>query len=303
MSEETRAVSSESPPRVLIFGAGVIGSLYALRFAQIGIDITILARGKRLEQLRGGLRYNEKGVVKSVSVKVIERLADEDVYDFIFAAVRYDQAIDALTALKDSKTPTIVTLTNTVGYDDWLAIVGERLLPGFPGGGGDIKDGVLYGNISVKTTFGEISGAATARTAALSRLFERTGLAYTVSPNIGAFHISHATAVAANVCFYTNDGLVDVKTAKSRRVLLAMAKTAKKNIRTVKQAGIPIADPMAGLADKLPAGLFAALFGFLLNFAFVRDALLGEHALAARNEAFQLAEAFDKIRASNICPK
>lgn len=32
--------------RLLIFGAGVIGSVYALRFAQYGLDVTVLARGK-----------------------------------------------------------------------------------------------------------------------------------------------------------------------------------------------------------------------------------------------------------------
>lgn len=35
--------------RILIYGAGVIGSLYAVLFAETGYDTSIYARGKRLE--------------------------------------------------------------------------------------------------------------------------------------------------------------------------------------------------------------------------------------------------------------
>ena len=37
--------------RILIYGAGVIGSLYAALFAEAGYDTNICARGKRLEAL------------------------------------------------------------------------------------------------------------------------------------------------------------------------------------------------------------------------------------------------------------
>ena len=35
--------------RLLIYGAGVIGSLYAALFAEAGYDVSVYARGKRLE--------------------------------------------------------------------------------------------------------------------------------------------------------------------------------------------------------------------------------------------------------------
>ena len=37
--------------RVLIYGAGVIGSLYAVLLAEAGINVTVYARGKRLQSL------------------------------------------------------------------------------------------------------------------------------------------------------------------------------------------------------------------------------------------------------------
>ena len=46
--------------RILIYGAGVIGSLYAALFAEAGYDTSIYARGKRLEFLKkNGLLYKE----------------------------------------------------------------------------------------------------------------------------------------------------------------------------------------------------------------------------------------------------
>lgn len=46
--------------RILIYGAGVIGSLYAALLAEAGYDTSIYARGKRLEVLKNnGLLYKK----------------------------------------------------------------------------------------------------------------------------------------------------------------------------------------------------------------------------------------------------
>ena len=150
--------------RILIFGAGVIGSGYAIKFIEAGIDVTMFARSNRFKTLKEkGLQYNEKGVVKSIKVNVIDTLKNDDVYDFIFVTVRYDQSESALMALKDNQSKNIVTMTNnSIGFSSWLDIVGDRLLPASPGIGGQIKDGILYARIPPKvlfaTMFGEISG-------------------------------------------------------------------------------------------------------------------------------------------------
>ena len=71
--------------RILIYGAGVIGSLYGALLAEEGFDVSVLARGKRLEVLsREGLRYRYKGKILTAPVKVLSELAPDDRYDFIF---------------------------------------------------------------------------------------------------------------------------------------------------------------------------------------------------------------------------
>ena len=83
--------------RILIYGAGVIGSFYASRFAKAGLDVTVLARGQRLKELQGhGLWYRGKTRTHKVEVKTISELKPNDRYQFIFLTVRENQVEEAL---------------------------------------------------------------------------------------------------------------------------------------------------------------------------------------------------------------
>ena len=75
--------------KLLIYGAGVIGSLYAALFGEAGYDVTVYARGRRLELLESkGLLYLQKGKIKRADVKIVSKLSDDDIYEFIFLFVR-----------------------------------------------------------------------------------------------------------------------------------------------------------------------------------------------------------------------
>ncbi|KFN08364.1 MAG: 2-dehydropantoate 2-reductase N-terminal domain-containing protein [Paenibacillus macerans] len=285
--------------RLLIFGAGVIGSVYSLRFAQSGLDVTLLARGKRLESLkRNGLRYNDNGTIKQTSVKTIEKLENEDIYDFIFVPVRYDQAESALTAIKNNQSKTIVTLTNTIGYDTWLEIVGDRLLPGFPGAGGDIKEDVLYAEFGSEkhqgTIFGEIHGQTTERLKELAKILEAADLHYEIQNNIQAFHVSHAALAIVNKHFYTNDGMVDIETARSESTLSKVAADIKQNIRLVEQAGIPVIPPEMKVMGEWPESDIISSYRQMLSNDFIIDVKLGNHAVSQKAEILLLDELFHK---------
>jgi ketopantoate reductase len=45
-------VRPSEPMRILVFGAGVIGSVYAGKLLQAGHHVVLLARGRRLRDLR-----------------------------------------------------------------------------------------------------------------------------------------------------------------------------------------------------------------------------------------------------------
>ncbi|MGC5772708.1 ketopantoate reductase family protein [Paenibacillus pabuli] len=286
--------------KILIVGAGVIGSLYALRFAQSGVDVTILARGERLEALqRDGLRYHDNGMIVQLSVKTISKLADDDIYDFIFVPVRYDQAEATLSEIRHNQSTTIVTLINTVGYESWFEIVGDRLLPAFPGAGGDLKGDVLHAQFGSKTYFGEINGQMSERVRELAGLLETADLKYEILPDMHAFHVSHAALAAVNKHFYTDDGMVDLETARSESILSNLAADIKQNIRLVEQAGFPVIPANTKTMADLPEKEIVSKYRQMLNDDFVIDVKLGNKAASRKAEILLLDEQFHK-KLSNI---
>ena len=114
--------------RILIYGAGVIGSLYAALFAEAGYDTNIYARGKRLEALRNnGLQYKKNQEVIKAEIRILGELPNDDIYDFVLLTVRENQLYEALTELKNNKSNTIVTMINSLdSYNKWEDIVGNE---------------------------------------------------------------------------------------------------------------------------------------------------------------------------------
>jgi 2-dehydropantoate 2-reductase len=289
--------------RVLVFGAGVIGTLYAVRLSSVDIDVVLFARGKRLETLKnGGLQYYEKNILKKASVKIIDKLENDDVYDYIFITVRYEQVEGALMDIKDNHSKNILTLSNAVEYDSWVKIVGDKLIPGFPGAGGDIKEDILYAKFGSKniqgTTFGEISGEMTERIMEISKIFETAKIPYEVSNDIREFHITHAAISMANKHFYTENGMVDLRLAKSIKILKNIAVDIKNNLMRIEEIGMSITPSKMVILKKVPVFLFVLMFYIMLSIKYTRDVLLGNHTRNAKNEVLLLNKDFN-----NLCNK
>ena len=101
--------------RILIYGAGVIGSLYAVLFAEAGYDTSVYARGKRLEFLKkNGLLYKKNQNIRRAEATILGELSDNDAYDFILLTVRENQLYEALAELKNNKSNIIVTMVNSL---------------------------------------------------------------------------------------------------------------------------------------------------------------------------------------------
>jgi 2-dehydropantoate 2-reductase len=286
--------------KILVFGAGVIGSLYAVKFSLAGFEVELFARGKRFEVLKNnGLQYHDKGALKKASIKIIDKLENDDIYDYIFVTVRYDQAETALMDIRQNQSKNIVTMINTVGYNRWVEIIGDRLIPGFPAAGGDIKENILYAQIASKniggTIFGEINGEITERIKSLSNIFETANIPFEISRNILAYHITHAAAVTGTRHFYTENGVVDIKTARNFRTLKNIAFDTKNNLSIVEKMEIPITPKKLKIIKNLPILLFVVALYFMLNSKFIRDSLLGNHAYNARHEVFLLDKNFHNL--------
>lgn len=295
-----------SANRILIFGAGVIGSMYAIKLIEAGFDVSLFAHSNRFKSLReNGLQYMEKGTDRSIQVNVIDTLENADVYDFIFVTVRYDRSESALLALKDNQSKNIVTMTsNSIGFSSWLDIVGDRLLPAFPGFGGQIKDGVLHPRFLPKiiaaTAFGEINGVVTERIEKLANLFKTAKLPYVIKKDMQAYLITHSVSDIAMLSFlHSENKIIDKKTARTRKTARKITVTLKAYLRAIQKAGVSIDPPMLKMVLKFPNLFLDLFFMTWLRTEMVRDMMLPDYANNANNEIMQLSNDLMKFLSQN----
>ena len=225
--------------RILIYGAGVIGSLYAILFEEAGYDTTIYVRGHRLNVLKNqGLLYKKNNTIKKVNIKVVDQLQDDDIYGFIFLTVRENQLYQALKELKSNKSKTIITMVNSLdNYEKWENIIGKgRILPAFPGAGGTITNDILDASLTPRfiqpTTFSEIDGKKTNRTKQLSQIFKHARIPIQQVNDMHIWQLCHLGMVVPLAdAYYQTEHPESVGDDK-----LVMRKTAiqlKENFRTL----------------------------------------------------------------------
>lgn len=188
--------------RILVFGAGVVGSVYAGHLLQASHEVTLLARGRRLEDLRthGLILDNaETGLREKWPVAVVDALAPEADYDVVLVAVRAEQfsaTLPMLATLPDSVN--VVFFGNAAGQSSQLRdALGPRALFGFPAVGG-ARDGaaIRYALINAQQTMlGEPSGVVSERVRQLRTVLRESGFPTTISTHIDGWLIGHAAFV------------------------------------------------------------------------------------------------------------
>lgn len=170
--------------RILIYGAGVLGSLYGARLADAGQDVTLVARGRRLEELRNGVVLEDarSGARTTTPVRLSSELSPDDAYDLVVVLVRKTQLRSVLPALVASRsTPNVLFMvSNPSGSAELEAALGRgRVLLGFAGAGGTLERGVVRYALAPRlfqpTTIGELDGRETPRLCELAAAFRTAG--------------------------------------------------------------------------------------------------------------------------------
>lgn len=283
--------------RLLIYGAGVIGSLYAALFAQAGLETSLYARGKRLETLQAdGLLYLDKRRIQKADVTILSELQSGDRYDFIFLTVRENQLIQALNELKANQSPCIVTMVNSIDdYGKWESICGKgRILPAFPGAGGGIRDGVLDAALTPRwvqpTTFAEISGEKTERTERLSTLFRKAKIPYQQVKDMHLWQLCHLAMVVPIADAYA---LADnpSKAGHEQKIMRQTAMQLKTNFRRLKKACGKLSPAKMNLFWLAPVPALTIALSLVFESAF-GNRFMYQHAVKAPDEMRQLHDQF-----------
>lgn len=287
--------------KILFYGAGVLGSLYAARCREAGHDVSILARGRRLADLREhGIVLEESGAgVRTVtSVRIVETLAPDDVYDWIVVLVRKNQLDEILPILAANRaTPNLLLMVNNAsGVARIAATLGrERVAFGFPGAGG-ARDGfvVCYNIVSgaiQPTTLGELDGRILPRLREIAGVLEAGGFPVAFSRNMDAWYKTHVAIVSPITnALYLADG-DNYRLARTRDGVVLLVRAVKEGFRVLRALNVPITPFKYCVLPLIPEPLLVMVLQRILATEWVTLAAT-RHANAARDEMRQLADEF-----------
>ena len=283
--------------KLLIYGAGVIGCLYAAAFSKAGYDTSVYARGNKLEMLKHcGLQYEKNGKTYKAAVKVIGTLQNGDIYDFIFLTVRENQVHTALEELKFNNSANIVTMVNTLElYGSWENLCGRgRIIPAFPGAGGSYENGVLKANFTPPfiqaTTFAEIDGSKTERLKKLAAVFKTARVSYRIVKDMHAWQVCHlALVVPLADAYYKAENSEAVW--KESNVMNETARQIKSNFQKLYRSGVKLSPPKMHLFRLLPVGILQSILTPIFKSRFAHI-FMYRHSMNARDEMKELHDQF-----------
>lgn len=203
--------------KLLVFGAGVIGTLYGWAFESAGHSVSLLARpghedrwanGVDLQVLdaRGG---REQEVRTSYHPQIVTSFTAEDGYDVVVEAVRYSQVEEVLPELVAGLGEAVLLLfsNNWQGLDfiDQVLDKGRYVL-GLPVAGGAIVDGTLDGALQGRVVLGssasgrpaspDVEAAAGKSLDTVADLFRSAGFEPDVQPNMAHSYWVHFASTA-----------------------------------------------------------------------------------------------------------
>lgn len=108
-------VKGDEMMRVLVLGAGVLGSYLAHSLIKAGNDVTMLARGKRYEQLNNDglvIRHYFQRKTTIDKIKSISELKEDDLYDLVFVVMKYNQFPSIYSTIANNISENIVFIGN-----------------------------------------------------------------------------------------------------------------------------------------------------------------------------------------------
>ena len=284
--------------RILIYGVGVIGSLYAALLADAGYDTSIYARGKRLEILKNnGLLYKKNQDLIKAKIKILEEVPDDDIYDFIFLTVRENQLYEALSELKNNKSDTIVTMVNSLdSYKKWEDIVGKgRILPAFPGAGGSINDeSILDASLTPRiiqpTTFAEIAGNKSERTKHFSKILKHAHIPYQEVKDMHMWQLCHlAMVVPIADAYYEAD--CPERAGREWKIMKKTAERLKKNFIFLRKQEGKLSPWKMNIFRFLPLPFLTIMLAIIFESSF-GDKFMYQHAVKAPDEMRELHKQF-----------
>ncbi len=227
--------------KVLIIGAGVIGTVYGAHLGAAGHAVSVLAHGARTAEVaRDGLRARDvlADVLTESPAAVVDR-ADAEAFDLVLVALRRDHLpLVSASLARLSKHPLMLFFANNPdGRAGLPADISGPVRLGFPGVGGTISDGLVeYVLIAQEPTALEQNGDSRLerlREALEGRGFEVQGVA-----DMSGWLAYHAVFVACVSAALYRCGTDPQRLARSQSELRLMCRAITEGFRGLRNQGV-----------------------------------------------------------------
>lgn len=260
----------EEDMQIAIIGPGGIGSTFAFRLSRAGHDVTVIARGRRLEQLRGdGAIVTADG--QRAGIRVAAVLDESMPYDLVLVTVLASQVDTLLPTLARSGAASVMFMFNTFQSLDRLrdGVGAHRFAFGFPAIVASVADGTLSFSILRRRM------STTVTDPFWAEIFSNAGIPATVHPDIQSWLRTHAAVIVPLVIAGSTADLRG--SGLSKRESLRMAGAMNEGIRLVRHLGNAVTPAPMTVLSRVPRRLLAAMFWMLTRLdVFVRTVAVAQ---------------------------
>lgn len=294
--------------KILIYGAGVIGSYLTHVLCAAGHDVSLLARGVRKAELDiNGLviRHYRQRKTTVDHPHIVGRLIPEEQYDAVFAVMQYQQMWSILDDLAACASPLVVLVGNNPSAAEMDTYIRahrtapKTILFGFQATAGRREDGkvicVRFGDAGLKCGFLHSEPDETTKSK-LSRTFAETKYTASYCSDMDAWYKGHlALILPVGYLCYRHD--CDLKKVTGRQLKQAMA-AIREGFGLLSALGYPILpDGTEAYFERRPKGVF--MYGLLRLMAATDLGRLAasDHCRTAVKEMQELNKAFNALRA------
>jgi len=284
--------------KILVFGAGVLGSLYAARLKDAGNDVTLVARGQRYQDLSEHgivLEYFGSDKRTATEVRLVKAMPEDEHYDVCLVLVRKTQLEPALEALKvNTKIPAFLFMVNNAeGPQAMIDAVGrERVMLGFASAGGE-RSGHVVRVMEAPgkgVVIGELDGTKSERLKQLMAAFEAAGLPVETPKNMDAWLRYHVALILPLALGLYMAGSCNYRLALHKPLLKKALRGVFEGIKAVRAHGFPFEPPALGWMRLSPDFMFMRPMFRKLLASELMDIGGTRHALSARDEMKALAD-------------
>ena len=260
--------------KILVFGAGVIGTMHAWAFESAGHRVSLLVRPGHEDRWAKGVALRildgRRGAEEEAKVlyrpNVVTSFTADDGYDLIVDAVRYTQAEGVLPQIAANRGNALVLFF----HQSWrgLDVIDrtlrkEQYVLGMPRAGGVLSNGILDGAFEGKVTLGTstcgrpttpvVESAARKNLDFVSGLFRPAGFEVDVPENMEHWYWVHfastaaytgAIAKAGGYDAFANDKTAIRETLGAGREAMAICEARGVDLRRIADAKVFAAAPL-----------------------------------------------------------